>query len=148
MEEVDEAELHVPRIAALDLGKASLVACVRVPHASKPGRRMQEVREYATTTAELRNMAVWFRQWQVSRVVMEATGDYWKGAYYLLESQRFECWLVNARDVKNTPGRAKTDKLDAVWFGLFGRVRPRRAGPRRDRRDPRAGAGGRARRGR
>ena len=116
MEEVDEVELHVARIAALDLGKASLVACVRVPHASRPGRRMQEVREYPTTTAELLNMAVWFRQWEVSRVVMESTGDYWKGVYYLLEAEGFECWLVNARDVKNTPGRAKTDKLDAVWL--------------------------------
>ena len=51
-----------------------------------------------------------------SRVVMESTGDYWKGVYYLLEAEGFECWLVNARDVKNTPGRAKTDKLDAVWL--------------------------------
>ncbi|MFC9768542.1 IS110 family transposase [Rhodococcus jostii] len=116
MEEVDEVELHVERIAALDLGKAALVACVRVPHRSKPGRRMQEVREYPTTTAELLAMAVWFRQWGVERVVMEATGDYWKGVYYLLEAEGFECWLVNAREVKNTPGRAKTDKLDAVWL--------------------------------
>jgi transposase len=116
MEEVDEVELHVQRIAALDLGKAQLVACMRVPHASKPGRRMQEVREYPTATAELLNMAVWFRQWGVSRVVMEATGDYWKGVYYLLEAEGFDPWLVNARDVKNTPGRAKTDKLDAVWL--------------------------------
>ncbi|QHE74079.1 IS110 family transposase (plasmid) [Rhodococcus sp. ZPP] len=116
MEEVDEVELHVERIAALDLGKAALVACVRVPHRSRPGRRMQEVREYPTTTAELLAMAVWFRQWGVERVVMEATGDYWKGVYYLLEAEGFECWLVNAREVKNTPGRAKTDKLDAVWL--------------------------------
>jgi transposase len=48
-------------------------------------------------------------------VVMESTGDYWKGVYYLLEAEGFECWLVNARDVKNVPGRAKTDKLDVVW---------------------------------
>jgi transposase len=116
MEEVDEVELHVQRIAALDLGKAQLVACVRVPHPSKPGRRMQEVREYPTTTAELRTMMVWFGQWGVRRVVMEATGDYWQGVYYLLEAEGFDPWLVNARDVKNTPGRAKTDKLDAVWL--------------------------------
>ncbi|ETW25069.1 hypothetical protein [Mycobacterium gastri] len=76
------------RIAALDLGKASLVACVRVLHPSKPGRRMQEVREYATTTAELLNMAVWFRRWRVSRAVMESTGDYSKGVYY--------CWRPRA----------------------------------------------------
>jgi transposase len=116
MEEVDEVELHVERVAALDLGKAALVACVRVPHMSKPGRRMQEVREYPTTTAELLAMAAWFQQWGVSRVVMESTGDYWKGSYYLLEAEGFDCWLVNARDVKNVPGRAKTDKLDAVWL--------------------------------
>src|SRR5258708_31714401 len=60
-------------------------------------------------------MADWFRCWGVTRVVMESTGDYWKGVYYLLEAEGFEGWLVNARDVKNVPGRAKTDKLDVVW---------------------------------
>jgi hypothetical protein len=61
MEEVDEQELHVERIAALDLGKAVFKACVRVPHESKPGRRMQELRGYATTTSALLEMADWFR---------------------------------------------------------------------------------------
>jgi len=115
VEEIDEQELHVERIAALDLGKAVLEACVRVPHETKPGRRMQEVRTYLTTTAALLQMADWFRCWGVTRVVMESTSDYWKGAYYLLEAEGFECWLINARDVKNVPGRAKTDKLDVVW---------------------------------
>ena len=105
MEEVDELELLVERVAGLDVGKAELVACVRVPHPSKPGRRMQEVRAYATTTAELVAMAVWLRQHRLQRVVMESTGDYWKGIYYLLEAEGLECWLVNARDVKNVPGR-------------------------------------------
>ncbi len=116
MEEVDEQELHVERVAALDLGKAVLEACVRVPHESRPGRRMQEVRGFATTTSALLQMADWFRCWGVTRVVMESTSDYWKGAYYLLEAEGFECWLVNAREVKNVPGRAKTDKADAVWL--------------------------------
>src|SRR5919205_130131 len=52
----------------------------------------------------------------VTRVVMEATSDYWKGIYYLLEAHGFETWLVNARDVKHLPGRPKTDTLDAVWL--------------------------------
>jgi transposase len=52
----------------------------------------------------------------VTRVVMEATSDYWKGIYYLLEAHGFEVWLVNARDVKHLPGRPKTDTLDAVWL--------------------------------
>ena len=70
----------------------------------------------ATTTAELVAMAVWLRQHRVQRVVMESTGDYWKGIYYLLEAEGLDCWLVNARDVKNLPGRAKTDTLDSIWL--------------------------------
>jgi transposase len=49
-------------------------------------------------------------------VVMEATSDYWKPVFYLLEAQGFETWLVNARDVKHLPGRPKTDRLDSVWL--------------------------------
>jgi transposase len=52
----------------------------------------------------------------VSRVVMEATSDYWKPVFYLLEAAGLQVWLVNARDVKHLPGRPKTDKLDAVWL--------------------------------
>jgi transposase len=116
MDEVDDAELVVERIAALDLGKASLEACVRVPQERRPGRRMQELRSYGTTTAQLLAMVAWLRQWGVQRVVMESTSTYWKGVYYLLEAEGFECWLVNAREVKNVPGRAKTDRADAVWL--------------------------------
>ena len=52
----------------------------------------------------------------VARVVMEATSDYWKPPFYLLEAAGLEPWLVNAKDVKHLPGRPKTDKLDAVWL--------------------------------
>ncbi|MFI6505491.1 IS110 family transposase [Nonomuraea typhae] len=52
----------------------------------------------------------------MTRVVMEATSDYWKPVFYLLEAAGFETWLVNARDVKHLPGRPKTDKIDAVWL--------------------------------
>jgi transposase len=116
MDEVEDADLVVARVAALDLGKAGLEACVRVPHPQRPGKRMQELRGYATTTAQLLEMAGWLRHWQVQRVVMESTSAYWKGVYYLLEAQGFDCWLVNAREVKNVPGRAKTDRADAVWL--------------------------------
>lgn len=133
MEEVDELELHVERVAALDLGKAVLEACVRVPHESRPGRRMQEVRGFATTTGELFALADWLRHWGVTRVVMESTGDYWKGPFWLLEAAGFECWLVNARDVKNVPGRPKTDRHDAVWLAKVaerGMCRPSLVQPR------------------
>ena len=52
----------------------------------------------------------------VTRVVMEATSDYWKPPFYLLEAAGLETWLVNAKDVKHLPGRPKTDQLDAVWL--------------------------------
>jgi transposase len=133
VEEVDEHELHVERVAALDLGKAALEACVRVPHETRPGRRLQEVRGYATTTAALLQLADWLHSWGVTRVVMESTSDYWKGVFYLLEAEGFDCWLVNARDVKNAPGRPKTDKADAVWLAKLaerGMCRPSLVHPR------------------
>ena len=58
---------------------------------------------------------------------MEATSDYWKAPFYLLEAQGLEVWLVNAKDVKHLPGRPKTDKLDAVWLAKLaerGMLRP------------------------
>jgi hypothetical protein len=75
MEDVGEQELLVEQIAALDLGKATLQACVRVPHMSRPARRMQEVRAFGTTTSALLGMADWFGGCGVTRVVMESTSD-------------------------------------------------------------------------
>jgi transposase len=80
------------------------------------GKRLQEVRTYQTMTRSLLVMSDRLRQLGVTRVVMEATSDYWKPVFYLLEAQGFEVWLVNARDVKHLPGRPKTDRLDAVWL--------------------------------
>jgi hypothetical protein len=79
MEEVDDCDLMVQRVAALDLGKAGLEACVRVLHPQRPGRRMQELRGYGATTAQLLKMAAWLRHWQAQRVVMDSTSTYWKG---------------------------------------------------------------------
>ena len=116
LEEDPQSEEIVTRVAALDIGKAELVCCVRVPHESKPGRRLQEVATYSTMTPSLLVMSDHLRCLRVSRVVLEATSDYWKPVFYLLEAQGLEVWLVNARDVKHLPGRPKTDKLDAVWL--------------------------------
>jgi transposase len=110
----EEAEL-VARVAALDIGKAELVACVRVPHGTTPGRRRQEVRTFTTTTRSLLELRDWLAGQGVTLCVMEATSAYWKPPFYLLEDD-IECWVVNARDVRNVPGRPKTDRLDAVWL--------------------------------
>ncbi len=117
MEEMTEEPVQVvARVCAIDIGKAGLVACVRVPHASRADRRVQEVREYATVTPALLGLADWLRCERVELVAMEATSDYWKPVFYLLEAEGFTCWLLNARHVKNVPGRPKTDRLDAVWL--------------------------------
>jgi transposase len=67
-------------------------------------------------TRSLLGLADRLRELGVTRVVMEATSDYWKPIFYILEAQQLDPWLVNARDVKHLPGRPKTDKLDAVWL--------------------------------
>jgi len=103
----------VERVAGLDVGKAEVVCCVRIP--GPDGRRMQEVRTVATMTAALLGLGDWLATLGVTRVVMEATSDYWRAPFYLLED-RFQTWLVNAKDVKHLPGRPKTDRLDAVWL--------------------------------
>jgi transposase len=110
--QADEPEI-IERVAALDVGKAEVVCCARVP--GPRGQRMQEVRKVATMTAALLGLADWLADLGVTRVVMEATSDYWRPPFYLLED-RFQTWLVNAKDVKHLPGRPKTDRLDAVWL--------------------------------
>src|ERR1700747_1129834 len=118
--ETQDNEEIIARVAALDIGKAELGCCVRVPGEGHAGRRLQEVETYSTMTRPLLGMADRLRCLGVSRVVMEATSDYWKPVFYLLEAHGFETWLVNARDVKHLPGRPKTDKLDAVWLCKVG----------------------------
>src|SRR4051812_2226500 len=87
--------------------------CARVPGPGGP--RMQEVRTVSTMTSALLGLGDWLAALGVTRVVMEATSDYWRAPFYLLED-RFQPWLVNAHDVKHLPGRPKTDRLDAVWL--------------------------------
>jgi transposase len=111
----EDTEEIIGRVAALDIGKAELVACIRVPKPGAPARRVQEITTYSTMTPSLLGLAERLRELGVTRVVMEATSDYWKPVFYLLEARGLEPWLVNAKDVKHLPGRPKTDRLDAVW---------------------------------
>jgi transposase len=112
----EDTEEIIGRVAALDIGKAELVACIRVPKPGAPARRVQEITTYSTMTPSLLGLAERLRELGVTRVVMEATSDYWKPVFYLLEARGLEPWLVNAKDVKHLPGRPKTDRLDAVWL--------------------------------
>jgi transposase len=114
-ESVDEDQI-IARVAAVDVGKAELVCCVRVPGAGGAKRRLQEVSTHSTMTRSLAELANHLVDLRIERVVMEATSDYWRPVFYLLEAHGLEPWLVNARDVKHLPGRPKTDVLDAVWL--------------------------------
>jgi transposase len=107
LEETNDTEEIIGRVAALDIGKAELVCCVRVPSGQGSGKRLQEVRTYPTMTRSLLVLADRLGELGVTRVVMEATSDYWKGPFYLLEAHGFEVWLVNAKDVKHLPGRPR-----------------------------------------
>ena len=109
-------EQIIERVAALDIGKAELMCCVRVPDEDHPGKRLQEVASYSAMTRSLLGMSDRLACLGVTRVVMEATADYWKPVFYLLEAAGFDTWLVNAKDVKHLPGRPKTDKLDCIWL--------------------------------
>jgi transposase len=99
------------RVAALDVHKAQVTACVRVPAA---GGREQQLAEFSTTVRGLLTLRDWLEAHRVDQVVMEATGVFWKPVWAVLED-RFECLLVNARHVKQVPGR-KTDCCDAAWL--------------------------------
>jgi transposase len=113
---VDEHEPIVERVAAIDVAKASGMVCLRTPHETIPGRRVTKVWSVAATTAALVELGDHLRAERVTRVVLESTSDYWRPFYYLLEAAGLTVWLVNAAQVKNVPGRPKTDKLDAVWL--------------------------------
>jgi transposase len=114
--ESHDEEQIIARVAALDIGKAEVVCCVRVPAGANAKKRLQEVSTHSTMTRALTELANHLVDLGVERVVMEATSDYWKPVFYLLEAHGLDPWLVNARDVKHLPGRPKSDALDAVWL--------------------------------
>jgi transposase len=103
------------RCAALDISKRDVKACVRVPNPRRKGARTQQVKTFASMTNALLALRDWLLAEQVTVVSMEATGDYWKPVYYLLEDAGFELMLVNARDAKGLPGR-KSDVSDSIWL--------------------------------
>jgi transposase len=105
-------EVIVERPAALDVHKAQVTACVRTP--TPEGGRGAHLAEFHTTVRGLLALRDWLAAHHVTQVVMEATGVYWKPVWHILEDD-FELMLVNARHVKQVPGR-KTDLSDAAWL--------------------------------
>jgi transposase len=105
-------DVIVERQGALDVHKEQVTACVRAP--DERGERVSHVAEFKTTVRGLLVLRDWLKAHRVTQVTMEATGVYWKPVWHVLEDD-FELVLVNARHVKQVPGR-KTDVSDAVWL--------------------------------
>src|ERR1035441_2195711 len=143
MQDVQDEPLFCERVAGLDIAKAEVEVTIRVPSDTTASRRQQETRTFGTTRRELESLGDWLgaaggRQqqprpsgttrreleslgdwlacWGVTRIGMEATGDYWKPVFFLLESRGFDCHLYNAAQVKALPGRPKTDRADSIWL--------------------------------
>jgi transposase len=100
------------RCAALDVHKKFVTVCARI--VTRDGELREFTAEFQTMAADLLALRDWLKELGVTEVAMEATGVYWKPVYYALEGD-FELLLVNARHVKNVPGR-KTDSTDAQWL--------------------------------
>jgi len=125
--DVEDEEEVLARVAAIDVAKATGMVCTRVPHENSPGRRVTKVWQVSATTNAIIDLADHLVCAGIERVVVESTSDYWRPFFYLLEARGVRVWLVNARDVKNVPGRPKTDKLDAIWLAKLnerGMLRP------------------------
>ena len=130
-------EVMVQRCAFLDVHRDTVMACARTPDGV--GGRKEEVTQFRTTTSQLEKLAAWLVERQITLVGMEATGVYWKPVHWVLEESIPEVWVINARHMRNVPGR-KTDVADAVWGASLiehGLVRPSFIPPRptREQRD-------------
>jgi transposase len=111
--EGEDEEQIVERVAAIDVGKGSGQVCTRLPHPSIPARRVTRVWNVQATTNAVSVLAEQLAEQGIERVVVESTSDYWRPFVYLLQAQGLTVWLVNAREVKQVPGRPKTDK--SAW---------------------------------
>ena len=114
--EDEEYERTWERVAAVDVAKGSGVVCTRVPEQDRQGRRKTHVWTVQATKRAVIELADHLRGLQVQVVTLESTSDYWRIWWAVLEAAGLKVQLVNARHVKNVPGRAKTDKKDAVWL--------------------------------
>lgn len=102
-----------PRVAGLDVHKITIVACVR---RVIPGGQAEElVRTFGTMTEDLLKLSDWLAEHQVTHVAMESTGVLWKPVWNVLEGGEWQLLLVNARELKQVPGR-KSDVRDSQWI--------------------------------
>src|SRR5674476_640322 len=106
------------RCAGIDVSKRDAKVAVRVVGGGRAGTSTV-VTTWSSMTGQIVALREHLLVAEVSCVVMEATGDYWKPFYYLLEDGPWQLMLVNARHARNMPGR-KTDVSDAAWLAQLG----------------------------
>lgn len=107
------------RVIGLDVHQAKISACAVAEQAD--GTLVVEQREFGAFKRDRRALAQWAGAFGPDVVVMESTGIYWKSPYAALERVGIAAWVVNARHVKNVPGR-KTDVADAQWLATLARA--------------------------
>jgi transposase len=123
----EEHERVWERVAAVDVAKGSGVVCTRVPDEDRPGRRVTHTWTVPARVTAIIELGDYLRGRQIQVITLESTSDYWRIWHVVLEAAGLTVQLANARSVKNVPGRAKTDKKDAVWLAKLterGMLRP------------------------
>jgi transposase len=111
-------EALAKRSAGLDVHKRVVVCTVLIENAR--GQIERQTREFGTFRKELNKLAEWLSESEVEIAVMESTGIYWKSVYEAIEREEVKVYVVNARHVKNVPGR-KTDVGDSEWLAELAR---------------------------
>ena len=113
-------EQIMQRVCAIDVGKDSGKVCVRLPAESGSGRRVSKVWDVPARTKAVIELGDHLACQGIQKVTLESTSDYWRIWFYLLEARGLDVQLVNARDVKNVPGRPKTDLLTELPDRILG----------------------------
>jgi transposase len=121
-EEIADAEHEqiVERVCAIDVAKEAGKVCRRLSHESVPGRRVSKVWDVKATTNAVIELGDYLVGQGIEKVTVESTSDYWRIWFYLLEARGLDVQLVNAREVKNVPGRPMTDLLTELRRGPRG----------------------------
>ena len=125
--EDEDYQLRHERVAGIDIAKAKADVCTRLPPARDGGRRASRLEEVPATAREILALAGRLLADGVELAVMEATSDYWRIWYYLLEAAGLTVQLVNPAHARQLAGRPKTDRLDAQWIARLaemGLLRP------------------------
>ena len=121
-----EHELVLERVCAIDVAKDSGKVCVRV--SGRASKRVSKVWDVPARTGAVAELAEHLLAEGIEKVTVESTSDYWRIWFYVLEAAGLSVQLVNARDVKNVPGRAETDLLTELSAGSCGGCVRYRAG--------------------